>query len=367
MATSRPDELLPGSEDASIDARQFGDQTIINLETIQPVPVAPVAPVEPAEPNGRSRCANKECSNEAAYDGWCVIHVKPCVASGCEKYPANGASGFCKMHAQIHATLHRGRKMCMYEGDGTVEDQPCIKVAASKGYCRKHGGGSRCKEEACGKFSVRRGFCKQHANARGFLLPEKNNLNVKSGPQMCRFVDPNGTPCSKFVASKGLCSTHGGKKRCKEVTEGISCQKHVFTGGYCLSHARAHGLHFQSNTKRRCIHLEVGANGEEQRCIRFSESYGFCFVHGTKSKCAFELENGERCGRRTGQSYCALHLKMVQNLLSADVMEDKVYGSGNGNRTRSDGPGGVLEEASGGNRGSEVALEIRAEEGVLEH
>ena len=175
------------------------------------------------------------------------------------------------------------RKRCTYPGNGTADDPPCPKVAASKGLCRAHGGGSRCKVEGCAKFSVRKGMCKLHAKESGHHRTEEQ-INAGKKNNICTFIDSEGIRCSKQVVTKKLCSAHGGKKRCKDVTDGVSCTKHVFTSGYCLLHARKHGLHHAPDTKRRCVYVFADENNNEVRCTRFSEAHGLCFVHGRKTR-----------------------------------------------------------------------------------
>ncbi len=177
--------------------------------------------------------------------------------------------------------LQKARRMCSYQGNGTADDPPCTKVAASKGLCRAHGGGSRCNAEGCGKFSVRMGFCKQHAKENGFHRTAEQ-ITFERMKNMCSFIDSNGNQCTKQAITKKLCSTHGGKKRCKDVTDGVTCTKHVFTSGYCLLHARKHNLHNASHTKRRCSYVFTDVNGHESRCTRFSEAHSLCYTHRKK-------------------------------------------------------------------------------------
>ena len=131
------------------------------------------------------------------------------------------------------------------------------------------------------KFSVRMGLCKQHAKDHGYH-PTAEQISFQRMKNMCSFIDSTGNRCIKQAVSKKLCSMHGGKKRCKDLTDGVKCTKHVFTSGYCLLHARKHNLHIAADTKRRCIYIFTNEYGHESRCTRFSEAQGLCFIHGKK-------------------------------------------------------------------------------------
>jgi hypothetical protein len=196
--------------------------------------------------------------------------------------------------------------VCGHRGNGTPEEE-CKRLAASKGLCRQHGGGTRCSIAECQKFAVRTGFCKAHAKENGIDLPEYDMRQIRE-KSVCTHVGPDEVRCQKLAVSKKLCSTHGGKKRCKDVSDGEACKKHVFTGGYCLGHARKNGLQHSDDTKRRCKWKNPDNN---DRCTSFTESGGLCFTHGTRKKCPFELEGGRgKCGKRSiVEEYCITHAK----------------------------------------------------------
>ncbi|KAG6587216.1 WRKY transcription factor 19 [Phytophthora cinnamomi] len=88
----------------------------------------------------------------------------------------------------------------------------CGKFAQTRGLCKAHGGGSRCRDPSCQKLAQSRGLCIAHGGGR-----------------RCAFDG-----CSKLAQSKGFCISHGGGRRC-HVT---NCVKFAQVRGHCKSHSK---------------------------------------------------------------------------------------------------------------------------------
>ncbi|KAF4314881.1 hypothetical protein BBO99_00009674 [Phytophthora kernoviae] len=71
--------------------------------------------------------------------------------------------------------------------DATPGLDGCVKAAQSRGMCKAHGGGVRCRVDGCAKSSQGDGFCRSHGGGR-------------------RCGHPSG--CSKWAQRNGMCMAH---------------------------------------------------------------------------------------------------------------------------------------------------------------
>ncbi|KAH9100890.1 hypothetical protein Ae201684P_007081 [Aphanomyces euteiches] len=88
----------------------------------------------------------------------------------------------------------------------------CSNAAQTRGVCKGHGGGSRCKIENCGKSSQSRGLCRRHG-----------------GGKRC-----SEEGCVKGVQRGRKCAAHGGVQPCS--VEG--CQRPLRGAGFCEIHRK---------------------------------------------------------------------------------------------------------------------------------
>ncbi|ETV71486.1 hypothetical protein H257_13355 [Aphanomyces astaci] len=96
------------------------------------------------------------------------------------------------------------RALCQHNG--------CAKFAQTRGLCKAHGGGTRCKVAACTKLAQSRGHCIAHGGGRKCQVDE----------------------CEKLAQSKGYCIAHGGGRKC--AVDG--CEKFSQIKGKCKAHAK---------------------------------------------------------------------------------------------------------------------------------
>ncbi|KAF0684902.1 Aste57867_23146 [Aphanomyces stellatus] len=121
-------------------------------------------------------------------------YAKFCMSPGCNNIART--KGMCKVHG--------GGRRCKVEG--------CMKSAQTGHLCIAHGGGKPCRMEGCPKTAQSRGLCKQHG-----------------GGVRCKFEG-----CTKSCQSGGYCRGHGGGKRC----EYAQCKKWAQRNGFCAKHAQ---------------------------------------------------------------------------------------------------------------------------------
>ncbi|ETV90796.1 hypothetical protein H310_14465 [Aphanomyces invadans] len=96
------------------------------------------------------------------------------------------------------------RALCHHDG--------CVKFAQTRGLCKAHGGGTRCKVASCSKLAQSKGHCIAHGGGR-----------------KCQVDD-----CEKLAQSKGYCIAHGGGRKC--AVDG--CEKFAQIKGKCKAHAK---------------------------------------------------------------------------------------------------------------------------------
>ncbi|OQS01561.1 hypothetical protein ACHHYP_00609 [Achlya hypogyna] len=130
----------------------------------------------------------------AAAPGTAAAYAKFCMSPGCNNIART--KGMCKVHG--------GGRRCKVEG--------CMKSAQTGHLCIAHGGGKPCRMEGCPKTAQSRGLCKQHG-----------------GGVRCKFEG-----CTKSCQSGGFCRGHGGGKRC----EFPQCKKWAQRNGFCAKHAQ---------------------------------------------------------------------------------------------------------------------------------
>ncbi|OQS07961.1 hypothetical protein THRCLA_00046 [Thraustotheca clavata] len=123
-----------------------------------------------------------------------AAYAKFCMSPGCNNIART--KGMCKVHG--------GGRRCKVEG--------CMKSAQTGHLCIAHGGGKPCRMEGCPKTAQSRGLCKQHG-----------------GGVRCKFEG-----CTKSCQSGGFCRGHGGGKRC----EFPQCKKWAQRNGFCAKHAQ---------------------------------------------------------------------------------------------------------------------------------
>ncbi|CAK4079032.1 unnamed protein product [Aphanomyces euteiches] len=121
-------------------------------------------------------------------------YAKFCMSPGCNNIART--KGMCKVHG--------GGRRCKVDG--------CMKSAQTGHLCIAHGGGKPCRMEGCPKTAQSRGLCKQHG-----------------GGVRCKFEG-----CTKSCQSGGYCRGHGGGKRC----EYAQCKKWAQRNGFCAKHAQ---------------------------------------------------------------------------------------------------------------------------------
>ncbi|RHY34765.1 hypothetical protein DYB32_000674 [Aphanomyces invadans] len=121
-------------------------------------------------------------------------YAKFCTSLGCNNIART--KGMCKVHG--------GGRRCKVDG--------CMKSAQTGHLCIAHGGGKPCRMEGCPKTAQSRGLCKQHG-----------------GGVRCKFDG-----CTKSCQSGGYCRGHGGGKRC----EFAQCKKWAQRNGFCAKHAQ---------------------------------------------------------------------------------------------------------------------------------
>ncbi|EQC27191.1 hypothetical protein SDRG_14993 [Saprolegnia diclina VS20] len=129
-----------------------------------------------------------------AAPGNSAAYAKFCMSPGCNNIART--KGMCKVHG--------GGRRCKVEG--------CMKSAQTGHLCIAHGGGKPCRMEGCPKTAQSRGLCKQHG-----------------GGVRCKFEG-----CTKSCQSGGFCRGHGGGKRC----EFPQCKKWAQRNGFCAKHAQ---------------------------------------------------------------------------------------------------------------------------------
>ncbi|KAF0695655.1 Aste57867_13549 [Aphanomyces stellatus] len=96
------------------------------------------------------------------------------------------------------------------------QHKDCAKFAQTRGLCKAHGGGTRCKVPSCVKLAQSRGHCIAHGGGR-----------------KCQIED-----CEKLAQSKGYCIAHGGGRKCVGVAM-AGCQKFSQIKGKCKAHAKS--------------------------------------------------------------------------------------------------------------------------------
>jgi hypothetical protein len=148
---------------------------------------------------GGHRCQIKDCPTSARPRGgnkFCVRHGGGKICSHIEngrkcKKAAQGTTDFCKGH--------NGGRRCSHKGCPTAANLPFFT-------CILHGGAYKCKTEGCehSKYSLEYEYC----------------FSCKGGPR-CSIED-----CNDAVASKMLCRSHGGGKRCS------NCEVNLINGRY---------------------------------------------------------------------------------------------------------------------------------------
>ncbi|RHZ26409.1 hypothetical protein DYB37_009738 [Aphanomyces astaci] len=121
-------------------------------------------------------------------------YAKFCMSPGCSNIART--KGMCKVHG--------GGRRCKVDG--------CMKSAQTGHLCIAHGGGKPCRMDGCPKTAQSRGLCKQHG-----------------GGVRCKFDG-----CTKSCQSGGYCRGHGGGKRC----EFAQCKKWAQRNGFCAKHAQ---------------------------------------------------------------------------------------------------------------------------------
>lgn len=163
-------------------------------------------------------------------------------------------------------------RFCSVEG--------CDRGVRSRGLCKGHGGGRRCKSPHCGLSDQGGGFCIRHG-----------------GGKRCSFDG-----CRNSSQSRGLCKKHGGGTRCK--FEG--CPRSSQGNGLCRSHGGGN----------RC--MVDGCNKTDRRS-------GFCINHGADRQC--RAKNCNKTGRNEG--YCCTHFVEAQyrevygsRLLASEIVSD---------------------------------------------
>ncbi|KAH9133840.1 hypothetical protein LEN26_006978 [Aphanomyces euteiches] len=113
----------------------------------------------------------------------------------------------------------------------------CSNVAQAQGFCKTHGGGSRCQFQGCAKSSQSRGLCRSHGGGK-------------------RCSEPG---CTKGVQWANKCTKHGVNRHC--LTPG--CARADRGGGMCIVHRRAWTCTYEG-------------------CNRLSSSMGFCKPHARR-------------------------------------------------------------------------------------
>jgi len=215
-------------------------------------------------------------------DGMENLKSKICKYSdGCENL-ARSKSDFCKKHGggdrckkdgcnkssqgnTFFCVEHGGGNRCKYEG--------CNTSARNKDdYCIKHGGGKRCKNDGCKSSSKgNTDYCITHG-----------------GGKRCKIDD------CKSSAERGtdFCVKHGGGKRCKQ----DGCDKSAAgKTDYCKSHGGG----------KRCKYHEGCSKSARNKS-------DFCVEHGGGDRCPNCIEwIDSRVGWSKYDGYCATCFKVL--------------------------------------------------------
>jgi hypothetical protein len=164
-------------------------------------------------------------------DGMENLKSKICnYVDGCKSLARN-KSDFCKKHGggdrckyeNCDKTTQGNTDFCASHGGGTkCSEEGCDSIAKGAiGKCIKHGGGKRCKFEGCDSSAKgKTDFCISHGGGKRCKYPEGCDKSAErntdfcvrhGGGKRCKFEG-----CDKGSAGKtDYCKRHGGGKRCK--------------------------------------------------------------------------------------------------------------------------------------------------------
>ncbi len=245
------------------------------------------------------RC--KDCNKDASFGYrdtsirmYCKTHKKEDMENlkskvckyieGCDNL-ARSKSDFCKKHG--------GGDRCKYEN--------CDKSSqGNTDFCVEHGGGNRCKYEGCYTSSRNNDdFCIKHGGGKRCKYPEGCDKSAKGNTEFCishgggkRCKYPEG--CDKSAErNTDFCVRHGGGKRCK-YPEGCSKSAAGKTE-YCKSHGGG----------KRCKYPEGCSKSARNKS-------DFCIEHGGGDRCPNCIDwIDSRCGWSKYDGYCATCFKVL--------------------------------------------------------
>ncbi|MDD9952602.1 MAG: hypothetical protein OXT67_13660 [Zetaproteobacteria bacterium] len=144
----------------------------------------------------------------------------------------------------------------------TASFLPGAVEAAPRSHKRKF-----CEYLACEKTALQGGLCSGHGGGRRCGKQECSKFALQGGfcvahggGKRCRFEN-----CERRALSGGLCHPHGGGKRCRRE----NCERRALSGGLCYAHGGS----------KRCA-----VSG----CDQLAKSSPFCVSHGGGKRCEIE-------------------------------------------------------------------------------